>query len=288
MSASDQLELQSPAPERGGRIDSISLAAVGACIFAVASVLGCLTSVALGMLVTPAAFIVIMALPFPALLGAAMGGVALRNISRSQGRLGGRTMAIIAVFLGLISATLQGAMAGSALATYWPVKSRVAPVVAEFARAVEINDFAAARQALSASASQVAGDERQKALLAPCFVQLGAFRQATFGLDVFVDSFRQVRDSAQRASASGSAAAGPGDAPKPVGLAFARGRVIAYVFVDHGALDQGNVEILDMLVVNREGPATALLPDGPAMQAARAMGLQVADAPTVAQPGAAP
>jgi hypothetical protein len=287
MSASDQLELSRPASRRDGRIDSISLTAVAAFIFALASVLGCMVAAVMGTLVTPAAFVIVLVLPFPALIGAVLGGVAMRNISRSQGRLGGRTMALIALFLGLISAALQGAVAGSALATYWPVKTRVAPVVGEFARAVAAGDFTSARVALSPSASQVVTNEQMRALLAPAAVQLGAFRQATFGLDVFVDSFRQVRESASRAAAGGGPGlGGPGEAPKPVGLGFARGRVIAYVFVDQGALAQGSVEILDMLVVNMTGPATALLPDGPAIQAARSLGMPVAippgapDAPT--------
>lgn len=279
MSASDQLDLSSQPTRRDGRIDSISLAAVAACIFAVASVLGCLTSLAMGTLVTPAAFVIVLALPVPAFLGAALGGIALRNISRSQGRLGGRTMALIGLFLGLIAGVLQGAVAGSALATYWPVKTRVAPVVQEFVNAVQVNDFATARVSLSASASQVVTDEQLRSLFAPSIVNLGPFQRATFGLDVFVDSFKQVRESARRAAAAGGTGlGGPGEAPKPVGLAFARGRVIAYVFVDQGALSQGSVEILDMLVVNTQGPATAMLPDGPAIQAARAMGMAVAAA----------
>lgn len=279
MSASDQLNLEPRSTRRDGRIDSISLAAVAACIFAVASVLGCLTSLAVGTLVTPAAFVVVLALPVPSFLGAALGGIALRNISRSQGRLGGKAMALIGLFLGLMTGVLQGAVAGSALATYWPVKTRVAPVVQEFVNSVQVNDFAAARTALSKSASQVVTDEQLRSLIAPIIVRLGPFRQATFGLDVFVDSFKQVREAASRAAAGGGTGlAGPGEAPKPVGLKFARGRVIAYVFVDQGALAQGDVEILDMLVVDSQGAATALLPDGPAIQAARAMGMAVAPA----------
>ena len=126
------------------------------------------------------------------------------------------------------------------------------------------------------------GLERQRKLaqppvLAPAAQQYGPFVEATFGLDVFVDSFQRVRESAQRAQATGGPGlGGPGVAPKPVGLRFARGSVIAYVFVDQGAIEQGRVEILDILVTPQQGPATTLLPDGPAVQAARSLGLAVA------------
>lgn len=269
---------------RGG-IGSISVLATASMILSLASVGGCVAAGIVGSLVSPAALVAVLVLPLPALLGAILGALALRSIRNSQGAVGGRTMAIIGLFVGLIAAVLQGAVAGSAFATYWPVKQTVAPVVEEFATAIQSGDLASARTRLSPSASQVVTDERLYGLLAPSVRRYGTFRGATFGLDVFVESFKAVREAAANAQAAGQASGGgPGDLPKPIGLSFANGRVIAYVFVDQGALSQRRVEILDMLVTPRGLEATTLLPDGPAVQAARSLGVPVADPSAPAQP----
>ncbi len=257
----------------GGKISSVSVAAVGGLALVVMSVAGCVTAGLVGWLVTPAALLAVLLLPAPALLGAALGGWALGAIGRSRGRLGGRTMALAALFVGLSVGALQGAIAGSALATWWPVKKLVVPVVNEMAVALEKGDYGRARRSLAPAASQVVSDERLAALLVDSRMAYGPLREATFGLDVFVDSYRFVRRSA--GGQGGGGGGGISAPPKPVGLTFARGRVIAYVFVDQGALDNGEVLILDMLVAGPLGSGRTLLPAGQAAEAARSLGIGV-------------
>ncbi len=187
-------------------------------------------------------------------------------------------MALTALFVGLSVGALQGAIAGSALATWWPVKKLVVPVVSEMAAALEVGDYTGARRALSPATARQITDERLAALLTDSRAALGPFREATFGLDVFVDSYRLVRQSAGGSGTGSVGVGGGGGPPKPVGLTFARGRVIAYVFVDQASLDRREVLILDLLLTTPGGTGRTLLPHGPAAGAARALGIAVVGA----------
>jgi len=248
---------------------SYSATAILAGVLAILSTATCIGATLATRFVSPVAGVVILPLPAVGLVAAILGGAALRSIRRSGGTLGGRPPALIGVFVGLASAVLQGSFSIAALATYWPVRTVLAPAVETMMTQGAQHDFDAVRMALSPAASEALDDARMRMVFEGLHSRAGAFESASFGLDVLRDSHERLRALAR--SARGSV----DQVPKPIGMKFASTRIIAYVFVDQDALGKNQVQIADILFLLPDDTAACLLADGPAAKIAQVLRIAV-------------
>ena len=230
------------------------------------------------------AIVAVWASPAVAILGAGLAFVGLRNIAGSGGEVVGRPMGIAGLFLGVAAAVLMGAGA-LASAAGLAGSARLAPEVARLTIAAGDGRFADARATLSASASSSLSDDQLRWFAGEARARLAApVTGAAGGFDL-LDGARDAISSAPNAR---TADIGPEEMPKPVWLRAGERRLIVYGWVDRDALAAREVEILDLLLVDREASeAVVLRPNGPANLLARKLGWTVVAAPPELAPNAA-
>ncbi|HBS29263.1 MAG TPA: hypothetical protein DEB06_07385, partial [Phycisphaerales bacterium] len=196
------------------------------------SVAGCLVVGALSVIVSPTVLGAVIVLPVLGLTGAGLGAAGLRAIRRSGGTLTGRPLAIIGLFVGIISAVVQGSMGGSMVATYLTMRSTLAPAAQRVLSAMSARDDALVRTMLAPATASALSDGRIEAFIGAFERECGPFRRAAFDVRVMNDAFTRVR-------LTGGAPRGPapaGDPMKPLRLEGDSGEALAWVTLDQDAL----------------------------------------------------
>lgn len=247
-----------------------SALAIGSAASSLLSVAACLAATLAAVISSPVWAAAIVALPLLGIVGIVLGALALRQIGRSEGRLGGRPLALIGVFLGIMSATLQGAVTIGALARYMPIQQQVAPALQMMARQAVAGDMTAARVALAENTGAVVDDARLEWFFKGLEAKHGELQRVVFGIRTLGTS-RETLLRAMRANPPTAAA--PTQTPTPLEMHYKRGVATVYVTFDEQALSQNAVRILDLLVVDKDNAARALLPDGPGATLGRWLGL---------------
>lgn len=260
----------------GGAEPRLSGKAALAGILALSSLGGCVVALLLVTVGLVQAFAIVLVMPVLGLSGAAMGYLAMRDIRRSEGKLKGRVPALLGLFLGLLTASIQGAAGIGVLRTYMDAKNTLAPAMGRLFIAMDRGEDATAQLFLSQS-SDMPDAERRAAMIAALRERFGACRGASFDLNTIVEG----RDLA----ASGSSKPidpTQVDLPRTVRLVFEKGETLLLVWLDNPALEKGEVRLYDALVVlsaggGTRGPAEVMLlrADGPAFKVASGFGMSV-------------
>jgi hypothetical protein len=249
-------------------------------ILALASLSACVVSLLLVLVGLIQAFVVVMVLPVLGIAGAVLGYVSLREIGKSQGRLKGRVPALIGLFLGLLTASIQGAAGIGVLRTYMDAKNTLAPAMGRLFIAMDRGEESTAELHLSQS-SETPGAAKRGAMIAALRAKFGACRGATFDLAT-------ISEGRALATAGGSTPTGPMqvDLPRTVRLVFERGEALLLVWLDNLALEKGEVRMFDGLVVVSKGEKAGvqgrtppevmvLREDGPGAKVAKGFGMRV-------------
>ena len=234
---------------------------------------GCLVTVPLAYFVSPMIGVAIFALPVIALLAVITGGVGLVQINRSGGRVGGRYAAMIGVIVGLGLAALQGSVVFGA-SVYWvAISDNIRPAMQTFADAASESEWGDVRALFSEETGESVSDDR----LARFWDAIeptddpAARGEAEFGIGVLMETREAL---AAAADTSGSATVEEAMFPVRLGWSDGSGSIV-YVYADPESLEKGSVRIADLLVVNTDGTAVTLRPDGPAAATARGAGWEV-------------
>ncbi len=216
----------------------------------------------------------VFAMPVIGLAAACFAFLSTRQIARSNGMIAGKPLALIAMFVGLAVAILQGAFVIGAVRTVAGIRNTLVPVVHEFVSETAQGDDAAARALL---APAVANNLPPAAIIEfnnQLTAQIGTFSKAELNFtDVLAAS------AALRARAIPGAQIPAFDA-RPVVLLGASGRATAYAFLDETAIEKNTILFVDMLVVLPESDrAITLQPTGPASKVAAALSLSTTGSP---------
>lgn len=197
--------------------------------------------------------------PVAAILGIA----ALLVIGRSRGRLGGRGLAATAIFLGVISTALWGAVgAGLNSAYQWYLKNPVA-TTNSFIVALQKDDLATARGFLSTGAANDLSDEQLREYASAVKSAHGEYTRAPGDLSLWFKAFRDAytgggKPQQQRGGSSQ-------DPPLPVALEFASKRLtVGYSVAEPARLQAGAFAIDDMVIILPDARGLILRKDGPA------------------------
>lgn len=205
--------------------------------------------------------------PLLALNGCIMAFLALKGIEKAGGQLIGRPLALCALFIGVGVTAIQGAMVLLALVTL-SASSTLAPVGAEFVGYAQSDRIRLSRQLISSEVAGELSDEQITRFAKAIEQELGVVTGGSA-------SFRLVRD-ARRAMADAGSLDGysveAADQPRPVYLEFGDQRALAYIYLDHGALQDKQIRIRDMFVYLGNGRAIVLREDGLASEFVRAAG----------------
>lgn len=248
-------------------------------ILALISLSACVVSTLLVLVGLVQAFAVVIVLPVLGISAAVLGFVSLREIGKSEGRLKGRVPALIGLFLGLLSASIQGAAGIGGLRTYMDLKNNLAPAMGRLFIAMDRGEDSTAEMHLSKS-TEMPTSQRRAALIALLRERFGASRGAIFDVQT-------ISDGRELAASGGSTPMDPTqvDLPRTVRLVFDRGNALLLVWLDNPALEQGEVRMIDGLVVLSRGvkganppqpPEVALLREGgPAEKVARGFGMKI-------------
>lgn len=248
-------------------------------MLALISLSACVISTLLVLLGWVQAFVIVIALPVLGISAAVLGFVSLREIGKSQGRLKGRVPALIGLFLGLLSASIQGAAGIGGLRTYMDLKNNLAPAMGRLFIALDRSEESTAEMHLSKS-TEMPTPQRRAALSGLLREKFGASRGAVFDLQT-------ISDGRQLAASSGSTPVDPTqvDIPRTVRLVFERGDALLLVWLDNPALEMGEVRMIDGLIVLSQGVKGATPPKppevvlfregGPAEKVARGFGMKI-------------
>lgn len=255
--------------EQNGGTATTSVLAIVAAGCSLLSVMVCFGAVVAATLIDPGWGAMMIGLPLLGLAGAICGGLALVRIHRAQGTLLGRNAALIGLFIGLMSAVVQGAVVGGALATFGAISKHVVPAVSSMARDASAGNADAAAALLSDNAKQIAGPAGLAGFFGALEAKHGPLVRVSFGLG----TIGAARRASERATGAPTSAV-QAQSPRPVEVTFKNGWTLLYVYVDDAALDQNQVRVMDLLAVDKDGAARALLPDGPARVLAQWMGLK--------------
>lgn len=249
---------------------------------ALLSLSACLVMLLLVTFGVLSAFGAILVMPLLGVSACVIGFFALRDIKNSQGRLKGRVPALIGVFLGLLTATIQGAAGIGALRTYMDLRNTLAPAMGRLFIALDRGEPATAALYLSKS-TQAPTQETLARVTGELRARLGACRGAEFDLEVL----KLASDLARSGTPTQSPT--PVDLPRSVRLIYEKGHVLLLVWLDNPALDQNEVRLIDGILMlpaaqgatgGAAGEIVLLRSDGPAATVAQSFGLKQA-APSV-------
>lgn len=251
--------------------ERLSVGAAASFLLALASVAGCLGIGAVAYS-QPGRLVYIAAAPAMGLAAVVLGVTSRRCVVRSGGRLRGRGLATMGLFVGLLASIIPTAFILSALVTLSSLRT-LAPVAERMVLASAAGRADASRGEMSADARAEVTDARLSALSGVIERSAGAPREA----DVSVGAVFEARSRVQRAAGAGTGVSPEtlGElSPKPVVIRCDRGTVIAYVVLDDAALRDGRVLIDDALFLLPDGGCITLRADGPAVRVARALGVE--------------
>lgn len=197
--------------------------------------------------------------PVAAILGIA----ALFVIGRSKGRLGGRGLAATAIFLGVISTALWGAVGAGINSGYqWYLKNPVA-TTNSFIVALQKDDLAAARGFLSTGAANDVSDEQLREYSAAMKSAYGEYTRAPGDLSLWFKAFRDAYTGGN--APQGQQRGSSQDPPLPVALEFASNRLtVGYSVAEPARLQAGAFAIDDMVIILPDKRGLILRKDGPA------------------------
>lgn len=252
-----------------GRYSSLALLAM---LLSLGSVAGCFIVGGLAFLLGPRLAVGILLMPLLGLAGLVTGFIALRRIRRSNGALRGHGFALVGVFVGLMSAVLQGSASLAAVGTWRSVQMALAPAVDQFIKDAAAGRRDPARRNLAESTNSAITDERFDLFFDDLRARAGEPAGAAVTLDVFWRAASAIRSAP---GATSTTIQQDKISPQPVELVCSNGSPLCYVFLDNDALKQGLVRIVDLLVILPGGESMTLLPAGPAKETADALGFKV-------------
>ena len=265
-----------PRTSAGGVVEPrLSGKAALAGILALSSLCGCVVALLLVTVGLVQAFAIVLVMPLLGVSGAAMGYLAMRDIRKSEGKLKGRVPALVGLFLGLLTASIQGAAGIGVLRTYMDAKNTLAPAMGRLFIALDRGEDATAERFLSQS-SDMPGAARRSAMIGALRARFGACRGASFDLGTIIEGRDLASGSAKPIDPTRV------DLPRTVRLVFEKGEALLLVWLDNPALEKGEVRMYDALVVlsaggGAKGPAEVMLlrGDGPAFKVASGFGMKV-------------
>lgn len=194
-------------------------------------------------------FGIICCIPGSGLLATILGGAGLIRISQSEGRLQGKALSVIGLVLGLLSSAFWIACAVGAMAFFGQAGSLVKPL-----DALQAGDYAAARTALSSSASKELTDERAKEFLNEVKTELGAYQSPPKGLGQWMGDYSQLGPVIEKSPL------GPNVVPIPVH--FEKGLAFAYVHLDSTSSGSGKPLISNLELHTLDGKTLWLIEPG--------------------------
>ncbi|MCA9309985.1 MAG: hypothetical protein KDA21_02205, partial [Phycisphaerales bacterium] len=191
------------------------------------------------------------------LAAAILAWMGLRQIASSQGRLAGRPLALLGLFLGLLTAVLQGAAVIGALMNFSALKVHLIPAVETFLAASEVGDYPKARGLLSAEASGIS-DDRLAFFHANLTRHEGDIREVDASIQTVIRGIEAMRDLQVPANTPA-----PDARPLPLDL-MGNQLTLAYIFVNQDAVNSNAVLLDDIMILRADGTALTLREDGPA------------------------
>ncbi|RMH24422.1 MAG: DUF4190 domain-containing protein [Planctomycetota bacterium] len=213
--------------------------------------------------------------PGAGLLATILGGVSLRLIGASQGRISGKPAAIVAIFLGIFVTVVQVAIGYGIAQGYTFYRKQMEPVAHTTFIALSQRDTAGVRAALTPDANADLTDERIASFAEAYEAAAGKATGATGDLRQIIESFGQVFAGSRRNINAGHS--GPSDiAPIPFRIDTDRGSFIGVVVFDGPSLGTGPLKVVDLMALLPGARAVTLRDDGPAeREAAAAYGATV-------------
>ncbi len=260
-------QVQTPKEPRTARLSGAALGAFGMVVLAV--VIGCgslATSVFAGWNV----WVGVLVAPLFALNGCILAFLALKAIERSNGRVMGRPLALVALFCGVGVTAIQGALVLLALVTL-SASSTLAPVGAELVGYAQADRDRLARGLLAEDVSESMSDADLDRFAATVRDRLGTVTDSSAGFGLILDARRVFSDAGPMEGYQPDA----DDLPRPIYLHFGDRRVLTYVFTDQRAVQDKKIRIRDMLLIADGGSVIVFAPDGPATELAGAAGWEI-------------
>ena len=235
--------------------------AAGAALLAAASTAVCVATTLLALFWNAQAAVVVAFLPILGLGAAVAGWLGLRQIAASSGALAGRPLALLGLFVGLLTAVLQGAAVIGALMNFSALKVHLTPAVENFLEASAVGDYPRARTLLSSEAAGIS-DERLGFFMNGLHAHEGQVATVQASIGTVIRGIETLRGMQVRADMT------PPDArPLPVDL-VGNGSSLAYIFVNQGAVNSNAVLLDDILILRADGTSLTLREDGPAAEMA--------------------
>ncbi len=204
-----------------------------------------------GLAVSSLVFGLLCCLPVTGFIATILGGASLVRISRSEGRLSGRGLAITGLVLGLIgtlfyiAAAVGVSMAVNQVGTYGPA-----------IKAFQTGDRVAARGALNNAAAAKVTDEQMEAFRAAITSELGNYQRIPKGLGGWFRDYMAVGQQIQNAMPAGRSNQGI----IPVPIHFEKGLAVAMVYFDEGSPTPGMPLAKNIQIITQSGKSIWLVP----------------------------
>lgn len=238
-------------------------------VLAVSSAAICVLTTLLAAFVNAQLAIIAAFLPILGIGAAVTGWLALRRIAASSGALSGRPLALLGLFVGLLTTVLQGSFVIGAMINFSAMRVHLVPSMETFFEAAEARDVNKIRTLLSTDAGSIS-DERILAFARAVRSEQGQVASVDFSVGTMIRGRQKLMDLAGQTSGNP-----PADRPHPVEI-HGRRMTLAWVFLDQDAVNAASVRINDLLILGDSGTALTLRKDGPAAQLATYFGLNTA------------
>ena len=194
-------------------------------------------------------------IPVSGLIGVILGGASLVGISRAEGRLSGRGLAITGMILGLLGTVFYIAFGVGTYMFMREAQAFVQPV-----HAITKGDVATARQSLSPDTAAKLTDERAKAFADEVTAEIGAAQRMPKGLGEWIEGYAQVGEGIQKAQEG----APPKSAAVPLPVHFDKEVALVMVYLDEtNTTANGRPAIMNVSVHTKSGKTFWLVPRAP-------------------------
>jgi len=193
-------------------------------------------------------------IPVSGFIGSVLGGASLVRISRSEGRLSGRGLAITGLVLGLIGtlfyiATLFGAsLMMNQFGTY-----------GNTVKAFQTGDRVVARAALANTTAAKVTDEQMETFRAAITSELGNYQRTPKGLGEWLRDYMTVGTLIQSAMPNGR-----NNDIIPIPVHFEKGLALAMIHIDQGSQTPGMPLAQNIQIITKSGKDIWLIPEGSA------------------------
>lgn len=213
-------------------------------------------------------------MPALGILAAILAFLAMRSIAASEGRTAGRPLALIAMFLGLGVAILQGAVVIGAVRVVADIRNTLVPAASQFITEANSGDTDQLRDRLAPAVANNLTDESIARFTDALQTELGPNQRVHLTIGAVLASAAELRARATPGSSI------PNFDARPIVIEGAKSSAVAYAFLDEAAFDKDKLLFVDFLVVLAESDrAITLRPEGPAAQVARALNLATSESP---------